>query len=273
MIKKTISNDLSLIDGTSNAFFTGFEDQTNRYLDPYITGYAFIYWVQLPSWFEQDDDLKYFKTLSQKNFRSFNGINGIDLSSSTNNSGFAAREISVAAAINSGNTEFQISHNEYSGGVMTKLYQKWVTMIRDPRTGIALYPKLYDVEYSSRNHTGQLLYIVTRPDVTNTGHNNVEWACFYSSVYPTNVPLDTLYNYEMGNQDTPSVDITFKGFPEFGPNVTEYAKKILANNIMSTDGDSYMPFVDSYNTNTDASETVDWGTTALKEIYQDTESN
>lgn len=269
MIKKTIPTDLSLIDGTTNSIFTGVNDEVNKYLDPYVSGYAFIYWVDLPSWFEKDEDLKYFKLLSQKNFRSFSGVNPLDLDTAQVQTGFAAHDINVATKINRQNTEFQISHNEFSGGVMTKMYQKWLTMIRDPRTGIAVYPKLYDVEYGARNHTGQLLYIVTRPDVTNVDHNNVEYACFYSNVFPTNVPLDTLYNYEQGTQDAQPIEITFKGFPEIGPNVTEYARKILKEKIMSTSGDSYIPFVDSYNTNTDASEAVDWGTTALSEIYNE----
>ena len=269
MIKKTIDNDLSLIDGASNTFFTGVNDEVNKYLDPYVTGYAFIYWVDLPSWFEKDEDLKYFKVLSQKNFRSFQGVSAFDLGIATVQTGFPGHEINVATGISRQNTEFSITHNEYSGGVMIKMYQKWVSMIRDPRTGIALYPKLYDVEYGARNHTGQLLYIVCRPDVTNVKHNVVEYACFYSNVFPINVPLDTLYNYEMGSQDAPTIEITFKGFPEIGPNVTEYAKKVLANNIMSTEGDSFLPFVDSYNTNTEASEAVDWGTSALSEIYNE----
>jgi hypothetical protein len=145
-------------------------------------------------------------------------------------------------------------------------------MIRDPRTGIAIYPKLYGVEYGARNHSGQLLYIVTRPDVTNTDKNIVEYAAFYSNVIPTNVPLDTLYNFDLGTQDSPTIEITFKGFPEIGPNVNEFAKKILREKIMNTSGDSYLPFVDSYNTNTEASQQVAWGQTALKEIFQDTET-
>lgn len=61
MIEKTINTDLSLIAGTNNSVFTGVDDEINKYLDPIVTGYAFIYWVSLPEWFEKDADLKYFK--------------------------------------------------------------------------------------------------------------------------------------------------------------------------------------------------------------------
>lgn len=273
MIKKTIDNDLELIKGTNNSIFTGVDDQVNKYLDPIVTGYAFIYWVELPSWFEKDDDLKYFKQMTQTNFRSFQGIDAIELQTGTVQTGFAGHEMTFATGIQRANTDFSISHKEYSGSPMTKMYQKWISMIRDPRTGIAIYPKLYGVDYGARNHSGQLLYIMTRPDVTNVSKNIVEYACLYSNVIPLNVPFDTLYNFELGNQDSPTIDIQFRGFPEFGPNVNEYAKKILATKIMNTEGDSYLPFVDSYNTNTEASKYVNWGENSLKEIYQDIEAS
>jgi hypothetical protein len=266
-LKKTIANDLEQVSGTQNMFFTGVDDEVNKFLDPIVTGYAFIYWVSLPSWFEDDDDLKYFKNMTQRNFRSFSGVGGLELGTAQLNTGFANNEINVVTGITRGNTEFTIGHKEFSGSPMTKMYNKWISLIRDPRTGIATYPKLFDVEYGARNHSGQLLYIVTRPDVTNVGHNNVEYAAFYSNVVPTNVPLDTLYNFEIGSQDSPTIEINFKGFPEIGPAVTEYAKKILAEKIMATDGDSYMPFVDTLGTNLDANGHVAWGETPLSEIY------
>lgn len=261
MIEKTINindndgkNMLEVVNNLNGSFFTGVDDQVNLYLDPIVTGYAFIYWVDLPDWFKEDADLKYFKQLSEKNFRSFQGINSIELNTSQLQTGFAGHEINVVTGVSRQNTEFQIGHKEFSGSPMTKMYQKWISMIRDPRTGVALYPKLYNVEYGARNHSGQLLYIMTRPDATNAGKNVVEYACFYSNVVPTNVPLDSLYNFEIGSQDSPQIEITFKGFPEMGPNVNAYAEKILKEKIMSKNGDingnSFIPFVDMYNSNT-----------------------
>ena len=191
MIEKTINNDLEVVNNLNGSFFTGVDDQVNLYLDPIVTGYAFIYWVDLPNWFEKDADLKYFKQLSEKNFRSFQGINSIELNTAQLQTGFAGHEINAVTGISRQNTEFQIGHKEFSGSPMTKMYQKWISMIRDPRTGVALYPKLYNVEYGARNHSGQLLYIMTRPDATNAGKNVVEYACFYSNVVPTNVPLES----------------------------------------------------------------------------------
>jgi hypothetical protein len=271
MIKKTINNDLSVIAGTNNSVFTGVDDEVNKWLDPFVSGYAFIYWVELPSWFEKDEDLKYFKQMTQVNFRSFQGVASMDLNTAQVQTGFAAHEMNVVTGISRQNTDFQISHKEYSGSPMTKMYQKWISMIRDPRTNTALYPKLYGVEYGARNHSGQLLYIVTRPDVTNTDKHIVEYACFYSNVVPVNVPLDTLYNFEIGSQDAPTIEISFKGFPEIGPNVNAFAEKILREKIISPDGDSHIPFVDSYNTTPEVTQNVQWGTTAMSEIFAEEE--
>lgn len=274
MIKKTIKHDLQNVQSASSSFFTGMDDTLNNYLDPIVNGYSYIYWLELPSWFEKDDDLKYFKAMTQKNFRSFSGVEDINLETTSYQAGFAGNEVNVVTGVTRNNTEFTITHKEYSGGVMRKLYQKWISMVRDPRTGIALYPRLYNVDYGARNHTAKLMYIVVRPDVTNTNHNIVEYAALYSLVFPTNIPLGNLYNFEIGTQDSPSIDISFRGVPEIGPDVEEYAAKILKDKIMSTSADVPMLPVDSYNTYEDAGNHYKWGEGegSLKNIYQ-TESD
>jgi hypothetical protein len=266
--KKTIINDLEVIKGATSTFFTGVDDLINLPFDPIVTGYAFIHWVQLPSWFEKDPDLKYFKQMTQKNFRSFQGLANIEMTTATQQTGFANNEFDVATGITKGNTEFTLTHKEYSGSIMRKMYQKWVTYIRDPRTGIALYPKLFGIDYGARNHTGQLLFISVRPDVTNTDKDIVEFAAFYSNVMPTTIPIGDLYNYEQGSQDSPLVTITFKGFVEIGPDVEAYAKRILRDEVLKVTTDSSgIPFVDSYGTNTDSTTILNSG--LLKEIYGD----
>jgi hypothetical protein len=266
-IKNTIKKKLDVISGSTSSFFTGVDDLINLQFDPIVTGYAFIWWIQLPSWFEKDPDLKFFKEMTQKNFRAFSGVDDIMLTTVQQQTGFANAEFDIAAGITRGNTAFTLRHKEYSGGVMRKLYQKWITMIRDPRTGIALYPKLFDVDYGARNHTGQLLYVVVRPDATNTNYDIVEYAAFYSNVMPMTIPLSTLYNFEIGSQESPNIDIEFRGFVEVGPDVEEYAKKILREEILrtATDGNG-IPFLDSFGSNPDAKEVLTPGT--LKDIYR-----
>jgi len=264
-IKKTILNDLEVIKGANSTFFTGIDDLVNLNFDPIVTGYAFIYWVQLPSWFEKDPDLKYFKQMTQKNFREFSGITEITLNTVQHQTGFGNADFDVASGISKGNTDFSIGHKEYSGTPIRKMYQKWISYIRDTRTGIALYPKLFGVEYGARNHTGQLLYVMVRPDVTNTDKDIVEFAAFYTNVMPTSIPIGE-YNFSLGQQDSPTLSIPFKGFMEIGPDVEEFAKRILREEILKiTDGGDGLPFVDSLSSNDDASALLNTG--VIKDIF------
>jgi hypothetical protein len=203
--------------------------------------------------------------MTHKNYRSFQGLANIEMTTVEQQTGFAANTFDIASGITKGNTEFTITHKEYSGSIMRKLYQKWVSYIRDPRTGIALYPKLFGIDYGARNHTGQLLYIMVRPDVTNTDKNIVEFAAFYSNVMPTTIPIG-IYNYDIGTQESPNIDITFRGFSEFGPDVESYAAQVLRDEILKTTEDSSgIPFIDSYNTNTEASSIINSG--VLRDLY------
>jgi hypothetical protein len=254
--RKTIKRDLTSITGANSTYFSGVDDLVNIGFDPIVTGYSFIKWIGLPGWFQEDEDLRYFDVMTQKNFRSFSGVEDVTLTTLTHQTGFAGNEFDVAGGITRGNTEFTIGHKEYSGGVMRKMYQKWITYIRDPRTGIALYPRIFPAyDYGARNHTGQLLFVSVRPDVTNVSEEAdiIEYAAFYTNVIPTNVPLGTLYNYELGTQDSPTIDITFKGFVEIGPDVEDYAKKVLREQILNPEQNGIV-FVDSYGTNVEATE-------------------
>ena len=232
----------SFFNGTDPTTFAEIE------LDPFVSGYSFIYWLKLPSWFERDEDLKYFKVLTQKVMVSFNGFADVELQESSQQYGFAGNEVSFVTGIQRGNTDFTIGFKEYSGTPITHMFNKWITMIRDKNTGIALYPKLYNVEYSARNHTGQLLYISMRPDVTNVGKNNLEKAFLYSNVFPINVAWSSLFNYELGSSESPtSIDVNFKGVPLEGAAVDKLAKKILEEEILqvSEDNNNGHLFLDS----------------------------
>lgn len=243
LTKKTIfphkdgTSPLEAVKGPSSTYFTGIDDLINHKFTKLITGYAYIYWVRLPAFFEMDDDLKYFKALTQKNFRSFTGLTDITLNTSSETSGFAGNEYNTVTGISRGNVSFTIEHNEYSGSPMTKMYQKWVELIRDSRTGIAVYPKKYNMEYSDYNHTAELLYIMVRPDANNTNSDILEKAVYWSNVVPTNVPQGQ-YNYNgPGQQDAPEIQIEFDGVPEMNPYVDEFARKVLKEHILNYTSD------------------------------------
>lgn len=205
-------------------------------MDPYVTGYAFIYWISLPSWFQKDDDLKHFKVFTQKNLKAFSGITDPQLTFATQQTGFNGNDVNFVSDVTRGNTDFSMSFKEYTGTPMRNMFRKWENYIRDPNTGIALYPSVFNVDYGSRNSSAQLLFINMRPDVKNTSVNNIENAILWSNVLPVNDPMGALFNYTQGEQDSPAqVDIDFHGVPDYSPAVTDYAKTILKSVIVNSD--------------------------------------
>lgn len=222
----------------SNPFYGNDVASTgDSYLDPYPTGYAFIYWVSLPSWFEKDDDLKHFKTATQKSLRGVQGLADTTLQFATVNSGFAGNEANFVTGVQRGNTDFTLSFREYDGMPIRNLFRKWEGYIRDPNTGLCLYPSQFGVEYGCRNHSGQLLYILVRPDANNANNGSViEDAVLYLNVVPQNDPRAVLMNYQVGTTDAVSeITVDMHGVPDMSPAVKEYAAKVLKDHILYAD--------------------------------------
>lgn len=263
-------NPLDSIAGIGSNFFTGHEDTATQVLTYQVTGFSVIKWIKLPGWFEEDPDLKYFGTLTEKVFRSFQGIGDITLQMQQTTVGYNAREVNFAGQVAVGNSEFQMEFDEYSGSVITKMFMKWIGLIRDPNTGIATYPTLYpNYEYSDKNHSGELLYVMLRPDVNNTKVNNIEGAIFYTHVIPTNIPLSSSLNYSRGTSNGVQLSVSFNGFAYIGPKVEEYARKVLREQILNVGENSDgLLFNNTFDTK-DGGEHMAVGT--LAEIYGDKE--
>jgi hypothetical protein len=205
-------------------FFKGTDNLLELNFDPLITGYAFILWTKLPSWVTTE--FPGFKALTEKNFKAFSGLSDMELSTAAHQYGFSANEYHVAQGLQKQNTDFTLRHAEYSGSPIKNMYQLWVSGIRDPETGIATYPKVYGLDYAAKNHTGEILYIMTRPDANNTDKKNIEFAAYYTNVFPTKIPLSHL-NYEIGSHEPQNLEISFKGSMHIGPKVDAFAKSKL----------------------------------------------
>ena len=224
------TNDLS----TNGGYFTGGLNFQELNFDPIVTGYAFIFWTKLPKWVVKM--YPGFAAMTQKNFKSFDGISDIELQVQEYNYGFANNEYAVAGGITKANTDFTIRHQEYSGNPIKNMYTAWVSGIADPETGIATYPRTFGMDYAAKNHTGELIYIVTRPDANNTSKTNIEFAAYYTNVMPTRIPLGHL-NYSQGDHNLVELDIPFRGNMHIGAKVDKFAKQVLSSNI--TLADSY----------------------------------
>lgn len=225
------SNDKSRVQGN---WFTGKMNTQKLDFDPLVTGYAFIVWTKLPFWVK--NTYENFADMTQKNFKSFEGLSNIELQTAQYAHTFNANNYEYATTIQKQNTNFTLKHQEFSGNPIKNMYQFWVTGIRDPETDIAVYPRAFGCTYGAKNHTGELLYIVTRPDANNVENSNVEFAAYYTAVMPTSVPI-AHFNYQQGTHDSPEIDINFVGDLHIGPEVDNFAQDVLADAISENNGD------------------------------------
>lgn len=206
------------------SWFTGHMNTQKLNFDPLITGYAFIIWTKLPFWVEKQ--YPNFADMTQKNFKSFEGLSDIELQTGQYTHTFNGNAYEFATSITKGNTDFTLRHQEFSGNPIKNMYQYWVSGIRDPETDIAVYPRAFNCEYGAKNHTGELLYIMTRPDANNVDMPNIEFSAYYTAVFPTKIPLGHLA-YTQNTHDSPEIDINFKGDLHIGPEVDAYAVEEL----------------------------------------------
>lgn len=205
-------------------FYNGHMNLQTLEFDPYVTGYSFVIWTKIPFWVRQT--FPGFKAMTEKNFKGFQGLENMELTTNDYMHTFNGNNYRTAASITKGNTGFQMTHQEFSGSPIKNMYQYWVSGIRDPRTGIATYPKIFNCEYKAKNHTGELMYIQTRPDANNVGKNNIEFAAYYTAVMPTRIPVDH-HNYTMETHEEVQIEQDFAGNMEISPRVNEYAKTLL----------------------------------------------
>lgn len=210
---------------TSDTYFQGFFPSDNIVRDPLVSGFAFIKWLTVPDWVTQV--YADFNALTEKNLRAFGGLQDIDMDTFAIQEGFTGSENMFAGSIRRFQG-FSMTHREYSGSPIRSAYSHWVSGIRDPLTGIATYPKAYSKEYSAKNHTGELLYIMTRPDANNTGDNKIiEFACLWTMVMPTRISLAHL-NFTAGTNEGVELEQPFVGIPNISAQVDAIAMGQLA---------------------------------------------
>jgi hypothetical protein len=221
-------------------FFKGSMDYKNLNWDPFVNGYAFIVWLKVPFWIKDMFGDLNVKAFLEKNFQGLSGLSDMDLQMGTQNHGFAANEADYTQNLQKGNKDFSIKMQEYSGSPVKNLFQAWVSGIRDPESGIATYPKRFGCDYAAKNHTGRLLYIVTRPDANNTEKNNIEFACMWDKVQPKKIPFSHL-NFDKGTHDNPEIDIDFSGVFRLSPKVDELAQAKLKETFYLREEAEYNP--------------------------------
>ena len=222
----------------ADTFFQGQFQSKNIVRDPLVSGFAFVKWLNIPQWVVKE--YPSFAAQTEKNLRAFSGINDIEMSTFAIQEGFTGSENMFAGGAQMFQG-FSMTHREYSGSPIRNAYTHWVTGVRDPVTGIARYPKDYPdlaPEYSAKYHTGELIYLMTRPDADNTNNSRIiEFACLYTMVMPTKIPLGHL-NFTAGTNDGTEIEMPFIGVPHISPAVDEIAaEQIKAIYPFTTSGD------------------------------------
>lgn len=205
-------------------FFNGSYNTMNLDFDPLISGYSFFKWTVLPKWVLTA--FPAFADMTEKNFLEGFSINDIELETGNITWGFAQNEYNVATSSKKGNTDFSIKHREFSGSPIRNAYQYWISGIRDPETGVATYCKIAGTDYAAKNHTGEIIYIVTRPDANNVDRNNIEYSCYYTAVLPTKIQLSQ-FNFSHGDHSLTEYEQSFKACFHMSSKVDAFAKQVL----------------------------------------------
>ena len=209
-------------------FFNGSYNTLQLDFDPLINGYSFFKWIVVPKWVVSA--YPGFADLTEKNFKEGFSLSDIELETFAVTHGFNANEYNVAGGIKKNNTDFSIKHQEFSGSPMRNMYQYWVSGIRDPETGIATYARVHNTDYAAKNHTGEIIYIVTRPDANNVDKNNIEFSCYYTAVFPTKIQLSQ-FSHAIGTHSEAEYEQAFKGCFHMSSKVDAFAKTVLAERV------------------------------------------
>jgi len=224
--------------GNNPNLFIGSWLTTNEYLetfDAFITGYGFIIWTLLPKIFDAKE-APAFKLLTERNFKGFSGNSDYEVQTAEMQAGFSNNVFTVATSTTKGNTDFTLKHYEFTGSPMRDLYQKWVFGICDPYTGLANYGgKLQGrggniPKWSNKNHTGELMYIVTDPSGAAGSDiaSGIEYAGYYTAVFPTKVPRTHL-DYNSGDHQVAEIEIPYKGILNESAEVNRVAVSLFKN--------------------------------------------
>jgi hypothetical protein len=212
----------------NSSFFNGYLNTMKLDFDPLVNGYSFFKWTVVPSWVTSA--FPGFKDMTEKNFLEGFSLSDIELETGQMTHGFAANEYNFATTTKKGNTDFSIKHREFSGSPIRNAYQYWITGIRDPETGISTYGAIAGINYGAKNHTGEIVYIVTRPDANNIDKNNIEFSCYYTAVIPTKIMLSQ-FAYTHGTHDAAEYEQSFKGVFHMSAQVDEFAAKVLQQKV------------------------------------------
>lgn len=238
----------------SDNLFSGIWDMNQDSLgtkDPYLQGHARVFIPKSCVFMEKLGKWELFKNLVEKNFKGFTGLADLQINTEQIAAGYNGNEYAVATGIQKDNTTFNIKLQEMAGSPVRKSLESWVTGMKDPDTGLSHYHGLIadgTLEYSARNHTCEILYVVLDPS-----HSKVEFAALITNAFPTKVPL-SFYDYNQNDHGLTEIDIEFRGTLHIGKAVMELAQSYIEDIKNMPSYYNYAPSGTLSNTTPDASQ-------------------
>jgi len=189
-----------------NRFDRNFGGTRKGTADPYMSGYHYIWFKELPN-----DLVANINVADNSNLGDINAVKNVLAASAQsvtppggtlNKTEFAAQggtKWGAPTNIDYSNN-FTVKFLEYSSLPILSIFHGWIRMIRDYRTGAST---LSGDNYTKQNYSGSMFYWTTKPDGIT-----IEYSACYVGVFPTKDPQD-LYAGDISTVDKLEVDMEF----------------------------------------------------------------
>jgi len=198
----------------ANRFDRHFGGTQRGTADPYISGYHFVHFKDLPSYLETaiKNDAGDLGIDSNETIQKILAASTLAVTppggtlNKAEFTGLGGTKWSVPTNIDYGNT-LTIRFLEYSRLPILHIFHSWFRLMREYRTGTSpLYgsgPSGGDTTYTKKSYSGTVLYWTTKPDGAT-----VEYSACYTGVFPTKDPQDS-YSGDVTAVDKLELDMEF----------------------------------------------------------------
>jgi len=194
--------------GSQNRFTRKWGTEGSKVVEPYVTGYHFIYWQSLPSKLSDNVSINANPAKFSSNSEIANVLAGLCLAvtipgltvNKTDFQGLGGMSWTAPTGIvedNNCNMRFL----ETSGLPIYHIFHGWVRMIRDYRAGISNLAS--DSQYMKSNYAATVFYWTTEPN-----GKIVEYHSCLAGLYPLKDPRDS-FSHDIASNDKLEIDIDF----------------------------------------------------------------
>jgi len=201
------NNAFAPVASGKNRFSRRWGGSTTDAVDPYVSGYFFCHFAQLPSKLKESVDKGSIisgladSTEIAQTLRS--SALSVTIPGATMNKaefvGLGGTKWSVPTNVEWDNT-VTVKFLEFSTLPILSIIHGWVRMIRDYRSGVT---QLTGSDYTKSNYSGNMYYWTTKPD-----GKTVEYASLLTGMFPMKDPTDQ-YGGDLTTVDKLELDIDF----------------------------------------------------------------